>query len=313
MLEEIRGQLDGQLDTLSELEEELEMEISRVISLKNKLGPEPELIEDLEKIEEGLYVEVKMIHETKKTIESILENIDNNKTDEPASEKVDEDQGMKPDSEEVEKDQADTQNLEKYEYEIKKFKNREEKLVKQLIQANEEIEELTSNMESNIKTRERELKNELMNKLKDKERIMNEKLFQTQRHLEELMNQLESYKRNEMKGNDDVDRVKTFFDKKIKNIKLTMSQEFKQREKEIAKKAILVLNKKKENIYQSAIQEALELEEMPPEVDQILGRLREVLGLAEDVYIPENYSLCTNCGEAVHVSKSRCPNCKNKM
>jgi len=92
-----------------------------------------------------------------------------------------------------------------------------------------------------------------------------------------------------------------------------MSQEFKQREKEIAKKAIMVLNKKKENIYQSAIQEALELDEIPPEVYQILGRLREVLGLAEDVYVPENYSLCSNCGDAVHVSRSRCPNCHHKM
>jgi len=313
MLDEIRGQLDGQLDTMSELEEELEMEISRVISLKNKFGPEPELIEDLEKIEEGLYVEVKMIHETKKTIETILDSIDKNEDNEPAPEKVDDDQVEIPDSEKVEKDLVEKQNLEKYEYEIKKFKKREEKLVKQLIQANEEIEEINSNMESNIKTRERELKNELMNKLKDKERLMNEKLFQTQRNLEELMNQLESYKRNEMKGNDDVDRVKSFFDKKIKNIKLTMSQEFKQREKEIAKKAIMVLNKKKENIYQSAIQEALELDEIPPEVYQILGRLREVLGLAEDVYVPENYSLCSNCGDAVHVSRSRCPNCHHKM
>ena len=73
MAEEISEQLDMQEQTLIELEDELEMEISRVIALKNSI--DPELIDELEKIEEGLYVEVKMIHETKKNIEGILNRI----------------------------------------------------------------------------------------------------------------------------------------------------------------------------------------------------------------------------------------------
>ena len=70
MAEELQEQLELQQQILVELEDELEMEISRVIALKNKI--DPELIEELERVEEGLYVEVKMINETKNHVDSII-------------------------------------------------------------------------------------------------------------------------------------------------------------------------------------------------------------------------------------------------
>ena len=48
----------------------------------------------------------------------------------------------------------------------------------------------------------------------------------------------------------------------LKNLKKTMSEEFKVREKEIAKKAIVVYNKKKENIYKSVVKDILKIAEL---------------------------------------------------
>jgi DNA repair exonuclease SbcCD ATPase subunit len=289
MLEDIQSQLGVQQQTLMELEEELELEISRVIQLKNKL--EPDLIEELEKIEEGLYVEVKMIHETKLSVNTIMEKIKNDINSNPGVIGVDQ------------------KNIELTEAELEKYKKRSEKLVKQLIQANEEIEELTNKMESKMKEREGEMKNELINKLKDKERIMNEKLFQTQRRVEELNNQLEAFKRQPTRDPEELERMKVFFDKKIKNLKKTMTDEFKKREREIALKAIVVYNKKKENIYKSVLKELLNSDDHSPESETFLFYLRSSLDLADDVYSIENFSLCNFCGEVVHISQSNCPNC----
>ncbi len=292
MVELIREKLDQQLQTLIELEDELEMEISRVISLKNSI--DPELIEDIEKIEEGLYVEVKMIHETKKGIENIIKNL------------KDED-GKEKNLVLIEKNEVD--NLKN---EIEKYKKRSEKIAKQLIEANEEIEELNNNMEKELKNREGKLKNELINKLKDKDITLNEKLMEAKHREEELLNELKGLKAQQSKESGDIGRMKAFFDKKIQNIKKTMNDEHKQREKEIAEKAIIVYNKKKEKIYNAAIQEALNMNDRPEEVELILKSLRDALDLADDVYSPENFFLCENCGEALHISQNKCPSCNTK-
>jgi len=276
MMDDIKNQLDQQQQTLVELEDELEMEISRVISLKNKM--DPELIEDLEKIEEGLYVEVKMIHETKKSIEKILKDI---KLDE-GSDKL---------------GPEDKNEIEKYKTEADKYKKRSEKIAKQLIQATEEIEELHNNMEKELKKRENQLKNEIINKLKDKDRDINEKLIEAQKREEQLKSELEMLKSQDNQDSEDAERMKSFFDKKIKNIKKTMTEEFNKREKDITEKVIVAYNKKKEKIYYNTVKEALMLKNRPIEVDNLLRSLRDSLGLAEDVYGPENFILCTNCGD----------------
>jgi hypothetical protein len=288
MLDDLQNQLDVQQQTLMELEEELELEISRVIQLKNKL--EPELIEEVEKIEEGLYVEVKMIHETKLNVNSLIETL---KKDNGTGKDVD----------------LSNPEVAYIESELDKYKKRSEKLVKQLIQANEEIEGLTKKMNETIKKREGEMKNELINQLQDKERIMNEKLFQSQHHVEELTNELESFKRNPQQNPGELDRMKDFFDKKIKNLKKTMGEEFKEREREIAHKAIVVYNKKKENIYKSVIKDIIKYGNYSSENESLLAFLRSSLDLADDVYGIENFSLCNFCGEVVHISQSKCPNC----
>jgi hypothetical protein len=107
--------------------------------------------------------------------------------------------------------------------------------------------------------------------------------------------------------------MKEFFDKKINNTKKTMQAEFSQREKNIAEKAIVVYNKKKEKIYIRAIREALVMNNRPAEVDAILNSMREELSLADEVYAPENYLLCEKCNEVVHVSQTKCPNCNTKV
>jgi hypothetical protein len=288
MSDELRNQLDLQQQTLMELEEELELEISRVIQLKNKL--EPELIEEVEKIEEGLYVEVKMIHETKMNVNSLIETLkENGGTLNP--------------------DELNNKELEKIQFELDKYKKRSEKLVKQLIQANEEIEDLTTKTEKTLKEREHEMKNELINQLKEKERLMNEKIFDSQRRVEELSKQLEMFKRNTPTDPNEVNRMKEFFDKKIQNLKKNMTKEFKEREKEIAQKAIVVYNKKKENIYKTAVKEILKNDNNSPESESLLAFLRQLLDLADDVYGTENFSLCNFCGEVIHISQSKCPNC----
>ncbi|WP_455392629.1 hypothetical protein [[Eubacterium] cellulosolvens] len=295
MVEEISEQLNMQEQTLIELEDELEMEISRVIALKNSI--DPELIEDLEKIEEGLYVEVKMLHETKKNIEKILKSL--------------KDQDSKIKGLEL----VDKKKLEEQQLEIDKYKKRSEKLAKQLIQANEEIEDLNQKMESELKKRESILKNEFINKLKDRDNNINEKILESKRREEELLKELEVYRTSSdqnKKAAEEVERVKNFFDKKIQNIKKTMQDEFRRREKNIAEKAIVVYNKKKEKIYQNAIKEALSTNDRPAEVDAILSSLREVLNLADEVYSPDNFFLCKSCGEVLHISQSKCPKCKTK-
>jgi uncharacterized phage infection (PIP) family protein YhgE len=273
-----------------ELEEELELEISRVIQLKNKL--DPELIEEVEKIEEGLYVEVKMIHETKVNVNSLLETLNKDNGSDGNLESMDEAQ------------------LSKVHDELDKYKRRAEKLVKQLIQANEEIEDLTNQMDDKLKEREGELKNELMNKLQEKERLMNEKLFESQRRVEELSNELEAFRRNQYQNSGEVERMKAFFDKKIKNMKENLNKDFKNREKEIAQKAIVVYNKKKEKIYESMVREVLKLEYITPEIENLCSYLRYSLNLDDEVYGIENFSLCNYCGEPIHISQTQCPYCQ---
>lgn len=291
-MENIKKQLDQQQQTLIELEDELEMEISRVISLKNSI--DPELIEDLEKIEEGLYVEVKMIHETKKSIDKILKELKLNEgTDK-----------LGP---------ADKKEIEKYKTDADKYKKRSEKIAKQLIQANEEIEELHNNMEKELKKRENQLKNEIINKLKDKDRDINEKLIEAQKREEQLKGELEMLKSQDNQDSEDAERMKNFFEKKIENVKKTMTEEFNKREKDITEKVIVAYNKKKEKIYNNTVKEALILKNRPIEVDNLLRSLRDGLGLAEDVYGPENFLLCTNCGDVIHISQSKCPTCKTKL
>jgi hypothetical protein len=291
MEEDITEQLDMQEQTLVELEDELEMEISRVIALKNSI--DPELIDDLEKIEEGLYVEVKMIHETKKNIDSILKAIRNQKGSGKGLELI------------------DKKTMEETQAEIEKYKKRSEKLAKQLIQANDEIEELNRKMDSELKTRESELKNEFINKFKQKESDVSDEIMKVKRREEELLKELEVLKNNSA-DSEELERMKTFFDKKIQNLKKSMADEFSQREKGIAKKAIIVYNKKKEKIYETTITEALAMGNRPEEVDLILTRLRDVLNMADDVYGPENFFLCEECGEVIHISTPTCPNCKTK-
>jgi hypothetical protein len=289
MLEDLKEQLGSQQQTLRELEEELELEISRVIQLKNKL--EPELIEEVEKIEEGLYVEVKMIHETKVNVNSLIDKL------------------LKNNGQDNDFNEISPADQERIHTELEKYKKRADKLVKQLIQANEEIEDLTNQMDEKLKEREHELKNVFMNQLKDKERIMNEKLFQSQRSIEELKTELASFKRNQYQDTGEIDRMKSFFDKKIKNIKENMENDFKNREREIAKKAIIVYNKKKEKIYETMVREVLKLDYITPEIDGLCTYLRRTLNLADDVYGLENFKLCNYCGEPVHISQSQCPNC----
>lgn len=293
MAEEISEQLDMQEQTLIELEDELEMEISRVIALKNSI--DPELIDELEKIEEGLYVEVKMIHETKKNIEGILNKL---KSQQEGKDGL---------------DLADKKTLEESKADIEKYKKRSEKLAKQLIQANDEIEQLNNKMASEIKESESKLKNEFINKLKEKESDISDKLMEAKRREEKLLTEVEALK-STAKGTDaeEIERVKKFFDKKMQNLKKTMTDEFSQREKEIAEKAIVVYNKKKEKIYETAVKEALGMNERPPEVDMILKVLRGILNLAEDVYDPENFFLCEDCGEVIHISQPKCANCKTE-
>ena len=291
MEEDITEQLDMHEQILVELEDELEMEISRVITLKNSI--DPELIDELEKIEEGLYVEVKMIHETKKNIDNILKTIKNQKGSGKGLELV------------------DKKTLEKNQAEIEKYKKRSEKLAKQLIQANDEIEELNRKMDFELKQRESELKNEFINKLKQKESDVSDEIMKVKRREEELLKELEVLKNNST-GSEELERMKTFFDKKIQNLKKSMAEEFSQREKGIAEKAIIVYNKKKEKIYEAAIKEALAMGNRPEEIDMILTRLREVLNMADDVYGPENFFLCEECGEVIHISQPICPKCKTK-
>lgn len=291
MEEDISEQLDMQEQTLVELEDELEMEISRVIALKNSI--DPELIDELEKIEEGLYVEVKMIHETKKNIDNILKAIKNQKGSGKGLELV------------------DKKTTEENQAEIEKYKKRSEKLAKQLIQANDEIEELNRKMDSELKTRESELKNEFINKFKQKESDVSDEIMKVKRREEELLKELKVLKNNSA-DSEELERMKTFFDKKIQNLKKSMADEFSQREKGIAEKAIIVYNKKKEKIYKTAIKEALAMGNRPEEVDIILTGLRDVLNMAEDVYGPENFFLCEECGEVIHISTPTCPKCKTK-
>jgi DNA repair exonuclease SbcCD ATPase subunit len=281
MVELIGEKLDQQLQTLIELEDELEMEISRVISLKNSI--DPELIEDIEKIEEGLYVEVKMIHETKKGIEKIIKNLKD-------------DDGTEKNLVLIETNEVDNLKAD-----VEKYKKRSEKIAK-----------LTNNMDKELKKRESKLKNELITKLKDKDTSLNEKLMKAKYREEELLNELEGLKAHESKGSDDIGRMKAFFDKKIQNVKKTMTDEHKQKEKEIAEKVIIVYNKKKEKIYNSAIQEALKMSNRTEEVELILKSLRDALDLADDVYVPENFFLCEKCGEAIHISQNKCPACNTK-
>jgi TolA-binding protein len=299
MTEKILEHLKSQQQTLLELEDELEIEISRVIALKNSISPE--LIEEIEKIEEGLYVEVKMIHETKKNIDSILTEVENLSLSDDDSTK--------------------NKDLKDIKADVDKYKKRSEKLAKQLIQANDEIEELTNKMEENLKERENKLKNEFINKLKDKDQGLNEKLMEAQRREENLLEELEiiksQQKQLEQQDQDtqdpeNLERVRNFFEKKIKNLKKTMSEEFSQREKAIAEKAIVVYNKKKEKIYNSAIKQVLSMPTQPPEVEELLGSLRENLNLSEDVYTSENFFLCEDCGEVIHISNPTCPNCNAK-
>ena len=292
MVEDIGEQLNIQEQTLIELEDELEMEISRVIALKNSI--DPELIEDLEKIEEGLYVEVKMIHETKKNMEKIIKLFKN--------------EGGSKDGVEI----IDKNKLEAIRLEVNRYKKRSEKLAKQLIEANEEIEQLNNKMEDEIKKTESKLKNDFINKLKDKDQNLNDKLLEAKRREEELQKELEALKNQDAAGSEEVARIKEFFDKKIKNLRKTMTDEFIQREKGIAEKAIIVYNKKKEKIYETAIKEVLKMKNRPPEVVRLLLALRKILNLAEDVYSPENFSICNNCGEVVHISQENCPNCNVK-
>ena len=293
MLDDLKAGLVEQQRTLLELEEELEMEISRVIGLKNKI--EPNLIEDLEKVEEGLYVEVKMIHETKKNVDNILKVLisEDDKGDEVTI---------------VQKSE-----FEKHIADVEKFKKRSEKLAKQLIEANEEIEGLTGQMESTIKNRENEIKNDMINKLKEKDRIINDKLLEAKKREEELINELEKIKQDETRDSANGKRMKEFFDKKIINLKNTMAMEFKEREKEIAKKAITVYNMKKEKTYYAAVYRALQMNARTPEVELILETLRDVLELSDDVYLIDNFSLCKACNNLVHISQDKCPTCKIKV
>lgn len=293
MINEINDQLDQIDQTLIELEDELEMEISRVISLKNSI--DPELIEDLEKIEEGLYVEVKMINETKKNIEIVINTF---KREDGSKRNV---------------EMVDSKEIQKYVAEVDKFKKRSEKLAKQLIIANEEIEEMNSKMEKELKKSESKMKSDLINTLQDKERNINEKLMEAKRREEKLVSELEALKNKDIGGSEEVGRMKVFFDKKIRNIKDSLSKEATRREREIAKKAIVAYNKKKEKIYNTVIKDALVMEDRPAEVDEILTTLRNILNLAEDVYGPENFFLCGGCGEAVHISQNKCPNCNAKF
>jgi chromosome segregation ATPase len=293
MLEEFRNQLDQQQQTLIELEDELEMEISRVIALKNKI--DAELIEDLEKIEEGLYVEVKMINETKKNVDTILKTLKDSS-------------GKEKDLAMIGKDE-----LEKIKAEVEKFKKRNEKLAKQLIEANDEIEEMNSNMEKKLKDHESELKNELITKLKDKDSMLNEKLIEAQKREEELLKEMEKLRKNDVKGSGEVGRAKEFFEKKIEILKTNMKKEYKDREKNIAEKAIVAFNKKKEKIYNSIIKEILMLPNRPPEIDSMLATLRVSLDLADDVYGLENFSTCDNCESLIHITQNMCPGCQAKI
>jgi hypothetical protein len=293
MIDKINEELDQIDETLIELEDELEMEISRVIALKNSI--DPELIEDLEKIEEGLYVEVKMINETKKNIEIVINEFKNKNGSKRKVEMV------------------DSKEIQKYVAEVDKFKKRSEKLAKQLIIANEEIEEMNSKMEKELKKRESKMKSDLINTLQDRDRNVNEKLMKAKRREDQLKGELEGLKNQGPSSSEEVARMKVFFDKKIRNIKDSMSKESRRREREIAKKAIVAYNKKKEKIYNAAIKDALVMENRPEEVDEILAALRNTLALAEDVYGPENFFLCGGCGEAVHISQNICSNCNAKF
>jgi hypothetical protein len=293
MIDKINEELDQIDETLIELEDELEMEISRVIALKNSI--DPELIEDLEKIEEGLYVEVKMINETKKNIEIVINEFKNKNGSKRKVEMV------------------DSKEIQKYVAEVDKFKKRSEKLAKQLIIANEEIEEMNSKMEKELKKRESKMKSDLINTLQDRDRNVNEKLMKAKRLEDQLKGELEGLKNQGPSGSEEVARMKVFFDKKIRNIKDSMSKESRRREREIAKKAIVAYNKKKEKIYNAVIKDALVMENRPEEVDEILAALRNILALAEDVYGPENFFLCGGCGEAVHISQNKCSNCNAKF
>jgi len=293
MAEDLQEQLELQQQILIELEDELEMEISRVIALKNKI--EPELIEELERVEEGLYVEVKMINETKNHVDSIIKKF---KADDGTDQKA---------------LILNKKELEKIEVEVSKYKNRSEKLAKQLIEANEEIESLTTEMDKKLKLRENELKSDLINKLRDKDRVLSDSLMEAQKREEELLKQLEDYKKKEIQGPDEVQRVKSFFDKKIKNLKSTMEKDFKEREKTIAEKAIIVYNKKKEKIYFYAVKEALNMNSRPKEVERLIETLRKTLALPVEVYALENFILCNKCGDAVHISQIKCPSCKTRI
>ena len=293
MIEDVRNRLEQQEQTLVELEDELEMEISRVISLKNEINPD--LIEDLEKIEEGLYVEVKMINETKKNVDAILKTIRENEEKDGKGTSV------------------DGQVLEEKDAEIEKLKKRSEKLAKQLIQDNEEIEGMNEEMENELKRRENEIKNEVKNKLKEKDRNVTDKLLEAKKNEEILLKEIETLKNTESYDSDDVERVKTFFDKKIKNIKSTLVLELKEREKEIVEKTIAVYNKKKENVYNEMVKTALKMKNRTPRIDKMLKTLRDSLDLADDVYNIDNFSLCLNCHEVIHLSQSACPNCNAEV
>ena len=293
MVEDFIKQLDIQEQILIELEDELEMEISRVIALKNSINPE--LIEDLEKIEEGLYVEVKMIAETKKNIDILIKKFKN-------------DDGTPKDIQLIEKPDID-----KHQTEVDKYRKRSEKLAKQLITANEEIETLKNKMDSEIKNRENMLKDEFITKLQEKDRNINEKLMEAKRREEQLATELASIKTQGYPDSEELERMKEFFDKKIKNIKKSMKDEFSKREKEIAEKAVTVYNRKKERVYEACIKNILNMNNHPPEADAILNIIREQLNLLDNVYDLDNYSLCESCGEAVHFSQTKCPNCKAKF
>jgi hypothetical protein len=293
MVEDFIEQIKNQEETLIELEDELEMEISRVIALKNSI--DPELIEDLEKIEEGLYVEVKMISETKKHIDNILNNFKN------------------PDGSLRNGSFINQVEIEGYMKDIDKYKRRSEKLAKQLIQANEEIENMNIKMKAEIKAKEHKLKNEFINQMKEKENNTSNQIMDAKRREEELIRELEGYRSAGEQGGEEMERMREFFDKKIQNIKNTMSEDFTKREKNIAEKAIVVYNKKKEKIYTSAMKDVLSMNSRPSEIDQLLQTLRVELSLADDVYDIENYFLCNKCSEVIHISQSKCPNCKAKV
>lgn len=302
MIKDLNEHLSSMNEIISELEAELEQEISQLIKLKSRLNPK--FVNDLEKIEEGLYVEVKMINETKKYVELMKEILQ--------EKAMKETKGIK-DTKDTDPATSKGDDTAKLKARLQKLEKREKGLVKQLIKANEEIEKFKDTFAKKLKERENELKDEMIKKFQEKDEILNEKLFESQHKIEELMHKLSGYKNGSKGDTDELEQLKKFFTKKIENVKNTMSSEFKSREKEITKKAIIAYNKKKEKIYTTMIKEVLTAGELTTEADSILKSLRDVLELADDVYEPSNFALCGVCGEVIHSTQKKCPKCKTKF